>query len=247
MPSMSERIGADYTRQFGKPATADNPEYQAYIQTALPQMIADDHAAYEQSKNRHLRFGTIATLAAAAPFAAVAAPAIFGGGAAAAGGGSAAAGSAATGAAMTGGTQLGIAQLLSGVFSNLWGAHQQNSAMNKATTANINSQNHAADLEYKAITEALNYQKGIDARDYSDWLNREARDRTDWENAELRKAPRRALADSAVRTLADYIRVPGMRPPQEIPVQRWVAPQQPVSTTMPVGGGRTLLDLTYGR
>lgn len=141
---------------------------------------------------------------------------------------------------------VGIASILSNVFGNLWGAHSQAKSQDKAINAQTAAQNRAAELEYQAVTDALNYQKSIDARDYSDWLNREARDRADWEAHEQRRAPFRALADSAVRTLADYIRVPGMQAPQEIPVQHWTAPQAPqaapVNTTMPVGG--TLYNLT---
>lgn len=147
---------------------------------------------------------------------------------------------------------LGLGQILGNLFGNLFGASKQSSAAEKAAKAQTDAQTRAAELEYKALTEALDYQKSIDARDYSDWLNREARDRTDWENQERRLAPRRALSDSAVRTLADYIRVPGMQPAQEIPVQQWRAPQmqqpmspsgQPTSTTMPIGGGQTLYSL----
>jgi hypothetical protein len=145
---------------------------------------------------------------------------------------------------------LGIGQILGNQFGNMFGASKQVSAAKEAAKAQTDAANRAAELEYRSITDALDYQKSIDARDYNDWLVREARDRKDYEASELRKQPRRALADSAVRTLADYIRVPGMRPAQEVPVPIWQAPQTqmpmgpPTSTAMPVGGGRTLYDMT---
>jgi hypothetical protein len=135
---------------------------------------------------------------------------------------------------------LGIGQILGNLFGNLFGASKQAKAAKDATQAQADASLEAARLQKQSIDEALAYQKEIDARDYRDWLTREARDRTDWEASEQRRAPYRALGDSAVRTLADYIRVPGMQPAQEVPVQRWVDPNvpppQPVSTTMPVGG-----------
>lgn len=133
---------------------------------------------------------------------------------------------------------LGIGQMLTGLFGNLFGASKQAKAAKDATAAQSQATIRAAELEKQAIDEALAYQKEIDSRDYRDWLNREARDRTDWEAQEQRRAPYRALGDSAVRTLADYIRVPGMRPAQEVPVQRWTDPNFAgmTSNTMPVGG-----------
>ncbi len=137
---------------------------------------------------------------------------------------------------------LGIAQILGGLFGNIFGASKQASAAKDATDAQAKATIRAAELEKQSIDEALAYSKEIDARDYRDWLNREARDRSDWEASEQRRAPFRALADSSVRTLADYIRVPGMQPAQGVPVQRWTdpnqmqAPMQPTNNTMPVGG-----------
>lgn len=133
---------------------------------------------------------------------------------------------------------LGIGGILTSLFGNIFGASKQAGAAKDATAAQSKATMYAADLERKSIEDALAYQKEIDARDYRDWLNREARDRTDWEAQEQRRAPYRALGDSAVRTLADYIRVPGMRPAQEVPVQRWSDPNFAgmTSNTMPVGG-----------
>jgi hypothetical protein len=136
---------------------------------------------------------------------------------------------------------LGIGQILGNLFGNLFGASKQASAARDATKLQGEAAVRAAELQKQSIDEALAYTKEIDARDYRDWLTREARDRADWEASEQRRAPYRALGDSAVRTLADYIRVPGMQPAREVPVQRWSDPhvvQQtpPVSTTMPVGG-----------
>ena len=142
---------------------------------------------------------------------------------------------------------LGIGSILSSLFGSLFGARTQANTARETTRAQIEANNRAAELERQSFTDALEYTRGIDARDYRDWLAREARDRTDWEASEQRRAPYRALGDSATRTLADYIRVPGMRPAQEVPVQRWTAqaPTGPqagggplASTTMPVGGPR---------
>lgn len=161
------------------------------------------------------------------------------------------------------GLALSIGSILGPLFGNLFGASKQASAAKKATDAQAAATTRAAELEKAAFDEQLSYLKDTDARDYRDFLVREARDRTDWEAGEQRKAPFRALADSSIRTLADYIRVPGMRPAQEVPVQQWMAdprPQSefdahraagiaagqdmswmdaqrpPVSNTMPVGG-----------
>lgn len=136
---------------------------------------------------------------------------------------------------------LGIGQILGNLFGNLFGASKQASAARDANRIQTQAALRAAELEKQSLDEALAYQKSIDARDYRDWLTREARDRKDFEISEQRKAPYRALGDSAVRTLADYIRVPGMRPAQEIAPQTWSDPHHPqvrgpVSTTMPVGG-----------
>lgn len=158
----------------------------------------------------------------------------------------------------TGMALLGVGQILGNVFGNVFGARQQANATRNATNAQSQAMIRAAELQKQAIDEALEYQKQIDEREYRDWLNRdardygdflsrEARDRTDWENSERRRAPYRALGDSAVRTLADYIRVPGMRPAQEVPVQQWThqpytpatpppSAGAPTSSTMPVGG-----------
>lgn len=133
---------------------------------------------------------------------------------------------------------LGVGKILGDLFGNLFGAGKQASAAKEAAQIQSRTALDLARMEREAMDQQLAYLKGIDERDYADWLAREARDRTDWENKERRRAPYRALSDSAVRTLADYIRVPGMRPAQEVPVQQWThQPQQPpVNTTMPVGG-----------
>lgn len=138
-------------------------------------------------------------------------------------------------------TGLGIGKILTDTFGNLWGARQQTRAADRAAEISSRTALDIANMEREGLDKQLEYLREVDARDYNDWLAREARDRTDWENSERRRAPFRALADSAVRTLADYIRVPGMRPAQDVPVQQWThqpAPvttgQAPVNTTMPV-------------
>jgi hypothetical protein len=149
---------------------------------------------------------------------------------------------------------LGIGQILGNLFGNLFGASKQAKAAKDATNIQVAAQTRAAELEKQSLDEALAYQKSIDERDYRDWLNREARDRKDFEISEQRKAPYRALGDSAVRTLADYIRVPGMHAAQEIAPQQWVdpvpRPQQPIGNMRVYADAgmpppkRTLRDLT---
>lgn len=50
--SYAARIGDQYERQFGRPASADNPDYAQYVQTALPAMINSDRADLERSQAR---------------------------------------------------------------------------------------------------------------------------------------------------------------------------------------------------
>lgn len=137
---------------------------------------------------------------------------------------------------------LGIGQILGSVFGNIFGAKKQAQAVDRSAEIQAQTARELARLEQESLDKQLAYLGRIDERDYADWLAREARDRGDWERSEQRRAPFRALADSAVRTLADYIRVPGMQPAQEVPVQTWThQPSDPrmvgqpreVSTTMP--------------
>lgn len=201
--------------------------------------------AYQRSRRRAAWIGgltTVGGMLTAGPLSGV-----IGGPAAAAG--MTAGTTASTGAAgMTGQTGIGIANILADLFGNLFGAKIRSDATNRATDTSANAQIEAARLQKLALDEALAYQKQLDERDYRDWLARENRDRQDWEATEQRRAPYRALGDSAIRTLADYIRVPGMRPAQDVPVQVWrnqgpggptAAP--PVNTTMPIEGGRTIV------
>lgn len=80
--SYADRVGRQFEQQFGRPASADDPEYAAYIRTAMPQMIDADRAALARSQGRWNTVKKIAFGAAAVPFAAAAAPALFGGAAA---------------------------------------------------------------------------------------------------------------------------------------------------------------------
>jgi len=178
----------------------------------------------------------------------------------------------------TGMAVMGVGQILGNLFGNIFGAKTQANATKTATDAQARAMERAALLEKQAIDEALAYQKQIDERDYQDWLSREQRDyrdqwamtsqgRKDFEASEQRKQPYRALGDSAVRTLANYIRVPGMQRAQEVPVSvmnydpyagengqppAWMqSGQRNVNTTMPVGGAQrtrtnTVADLVRG-
>jgi hypothetical protein len=132
---------------------------------------------------------------------------------------------------------LGIGSILGNVFGNLFGANKQASAAERAAHVQARTAKEIAEMETAAADKQLAYLQGIEERDYSDWLSREARDRRDWEASEQRRQPFRALADSAIRTLADYIKVPGMKPAQDVPVQVWSDPRataMPRSTAMPV-------------
>lgn len=141
---------------------------------------------------------------------------------------------------------LGIGSILGNVFGNLFGANKQADSAERAARVQSQTALDLARMEREALDEQLGYLRQQDSRDYSDWLAREARDRRDWEASEQRRAPFRALADSAIRTLADYIKVPGMRSAQEVPVQQWThqaapmtgptqQPPAPMNTAMPVG------------
>ena len=146
---------------------------------------------------------------------------------------------------------LGIGSILANLFGNIFGAKTQARTAERTTQAQIEAANRAAELEAAWMNRSQDYLERIDARDYADWLQREARDRGDWEASEQRRAPYRALGDSAIRTLADYIAVPGMQPTQEVPVQRWSAgaPSSgatgPTSNTLPVGGDTQQLTSAY--
>lgn len=116
---------------------------------------------------------------------------------------------------------LGIGSILGNVFGSLFGANKQASSAERAARVQSQTALDLARMEREALDEQLRYLRQTDERDRADWLEREGRDRRDWEASEQRRAPFRALADSAVRTLADYIRVPGMHAAQEVPVQQW--------------------------
>jgi hypothetical protein len=87
--SYADRLAQQYQQQFGKPASADDPNYAAYIQTAMPQMLAADKAAYEKSKARWRVADRVATGATLGVLGAGVGTALMGG-ASAAGAGSAA-------------------------------------------------------------------------------------------------------------------------------------------------------------
>ena len=216
---------------------------QAYADTQA--QAFRDKVARSQRIGNLVKWGVIGTVGAGAGIGATGA--MGGAAGSAAGSGSAAGTAAATGGGMTGTTGLGIANLLAGVFTNLWGAKTAANSAKDATSAQERAILRAAELEKQALDEALAYQKEIDARDYGDWLVRENRDRADWEASEQRRAPYRALGDSAVRTLGDMTRTPWTKPAQEVPVPVWrnsgppvaagAASGPPTSNTMPVGGG----------
>jgi hypothetical protein len=129
-----------------------------------------------------------------------------GAGSAAGAGGATAAGASAAGAATGGGMgigiggALGIGSIIADVFGNILGSRSQGKAIDaqsEAAQAQADAYLRAAEIEDARLREAEDYLRGRQGLQDS------------------RLAPYRALGDSAVRTLADYIRVPGMRPAQE--------------------------------
>jgi hypothetical protein len=76
--SLADRVGRQFEQETGREASADDPEYAAYVQRALPAMVAADKAALERSQQRWKTADKVAWAAAAIPFAAAAAPVVAG-------------------------------------------------------------------------------------------------------------------------------------------------------------------------
>lgn len=227
MPSLSERLNRQYQLQFGQPATADNPNYAAWIKTALPAMVEDDRRAYERSKNRWNTVGKIATTAVGGILGGVAAPAavgsIFAGGApAAAGAATSAAGTGAATAAKAGtmatlgkifnskGLDLGVNAALSLIGSKKASnaaeqARQDQLAANREAIAlqrqQLEMEARNADLDRedaRALNEAINRLK---ERELAAAEEERAYLRSKDEAREARLAPYREISIDAARAL----------------------------------------------
>lgn len=171
--SYADRISRQYEQQFGRPASADDPEYATYLQTALPSMIESDRAAVQRSKNRWNTVGKIATGAAAIPFAMAGGSALSG----------LYSGVPTTAAATTGATSAGKLATLGKLFSS----PGLNLGVNTGLTLmGMRSQNKAAD---QARTDQLaQYREGLALERQR--LEMEAR------NADLDRADAKALNDA---------------------------------------------------
>lgn len=88
--SLAARLAAEYEQQTGRPASADDPQYAAWVPGAMQQMQAADAAALARSKGRWNNVSKAATIAAGGVLSMGALSALgVAGGAAAGGAGSA--------------------------------------------------------------------------------------------------------------------------------------------------------------
>jgi hypothetical protein len=202
--SYADRVGRQYEQQFGRPASADDPAYADYIKTALPQLISSDKAALERSQGRWKTADKFAWGAAAIPFAAAAAPLIFGGGAslpaaATQGVGFDTAGTA--GAGMNLGRIFGSRgfETAANGITSLFGMRSQNKANKYATDANARLQAEQIAMEQGRIKA----QQDADAQDRADaerrWQAEQERAKQAYEQTQEQLAYQRSLSDRQLR------------------------------------------------
>lgn len=230
--SYADRVGRQYEQQFGRPASADDPQYASYVKTALPQMAAADQAALEKSKGRWRLADKFAWGAVASPFVAAAAPAVLGafsGGGAASGAGSAAsaAGSAAgasapaVGAGMTFGNMLKLGELGVGAATNILGQRSQNRALNQQQA--IDQRNYGEQMQLAREQEAYRRAEAdrVARQEEARWQTEEAYrqkqvaadeeeraySRRLLDEREARRAPKRAAGQAALLRLQDLLRL----------------------------------------
>lgn len=164
--SLSSRLSTQYQQQFGRPADVFDPGFATWVKTAMPQMVAADQASYDRSKRRWGVADKVAMGAAAIPFAAAAAPALFGAGAA--GGAGASAGSVPAAAGTATGT-IGRMATLGKIFSSpgmelgvnaglsLLGTHSAKKAADQARADQLAAQKEAIAIERQKLElEATN-------------------------------------------------------------------------------------------
>lgn len=226
--SYADRVGRQYEQQFGRPASADDPQYASYVRTALPQMAAADQAALEKSKGRWKTADKFAWGAVASPFVAAAAPAVLGafsgGGAASGAAGSAAGASApAVGAGMTFGNMLKLGELGVGAATNILGQRSQNRALNQQQA--IDQRNYGEQMQLAREQEAYRRSEAdrVAKQEEARWQTEEAYrqkqvaadeeeraySRRLMDEREARRAPKRAAGQAALLRLQDLLRLGG--------------------------------------
>lgn len=207
--SYSDRISRDYERQYGRPADANDPQYAAYIKTALPSMIQSDKDALAKSQGRWNTVRKVAFGAAALPFAAAAAPLFAGGAAASSAGAGAAVGGGATGAGMTFGNLLQLGQLGAGLGTQLYANRVNGRAANQQA---VQQQNEFA--QQMALLQQQNAQaqkqweaeQAQKAQDYALALDdRNRRIKLEDDKEARRQQYRTQLGDPATMRLRDLL------------------------------------------
>lgn len=227
MPSTSDRLAQQFSRQFGRAADANDPEYATWIRTALPQMIQSDRNAYAASKRRWGIADKIAWGAVAAPYAALAAPPLIGAFSGGAGAGAASAGAASAGTAGTAGAAAGggiLAHPLTGLAaSGIFGAIQQrsqNKANDRATAAQMGLADRQLALETQRLADERTDQLAARGEDQKRWEADDAyrRSALDAENEdraynraitdrrEARRMSYQPYADRALQLVGRYLR-----------------------------------------
>lgn len=217
MPSLAQRLSAQYQQQFGRAADANDPRYAAWTQSALPQMIQSDRDAHERSKRRWNTFGKIATGAALAPYAALVAP-LLGGGAAAATGSSGIPGfvpgwEGSASLLFSGGGAAGrVAGLLrhpltnlgaQGVFGML-GQRSQNKANDRAMQAQMSLTDRQLALEQQRLADERTDMLAARSEDQRRWEADEAYRRSVLEADNEERAYNRAISDRREATRAAF-------------------------------------------
>lgn len=203
MPSLAQRLSAQYQQQFGRAADATDPRYAAWTQTALPQMIQSDRDAHERSKRRWNTFGKIATGAALAPYAALAAP-LLGGGAAAATGTAASAAAAPAASGLSGVLSHPLTNLVgSGLFGFLQ-QRSQNKANDRAMQAQMSLTDRQLALEQQRLADERTDMLAARSEDQRRWEADEAYRRSVLEADNEERAYNRAISDRREATRAAF-------------------------------------------
>ncbi len=207
--SLADRIGRQYESQFGRPASADNPDYASYIQRALPEMMASDKSAIDRSKGRWNTFGKVATAAAAVPFAMAAGPALqslYSGGFAAPGAATTATAAPAAGKFATLGKLFSSPGMELGVNTglSLLGMRSQNRAADQARNDTLTQYREGLALERQRLeAETRNADLDrADAKALNDAINELKRRELD--AAEEERSYRRGLEEAREARLQPY-------------------------------------------
>lgn len=215
--SYADRVSRQYEEQFGRSADANDPDYAAYITTALPQMIDADRTALARSQGRWKVADKLAFGAAAIPFAA-AAPVLFGGGAS-----MPAAATEGVGFSSAGGSGMGFSlgkllgsrgvEAIGNGVTSILGMRSQNNANRYATDVNARLTAQQIQMEQDRIAR----QEAADAADRADaqkrWEAEQAMKAKELAASEEERAYNRQLLDAreARRALYDPYRQNAMR------------------------------------